>query len=61
MSVLDPISTDSKIHRRAWRTFSCFPALLTELQKRGYSESDLKKVAGQNLLRVLRAVESKPR
>jgi membrane dipeptidase len=36
---------------------SCFPALLAELQKRGYSESDLKKVAGENLLRVMRAVE----
>ena len=36
---------------------SCFPALLTELQRRGYSESDLKKVAGENILRVMRAVE----
>jgi membrane dipeptidase len=36
---------------------SCFPALLAELQKRGYGESDLKKVAGQNLLRVMGAVE----
>jgi membrane dipeptidase len=36
---------------------SCYPALLAELQKRGYSESDLKKVAGENLLRVMRAVE----
>ena len=32
-------------------------ALLAELQKRGYSESDLKKVAGENLLRVMRTVE----
>jgi membrane dipeptidase len=38
---------------------SCFPALLGELQKRGYSERDLKKVAGENILRVMRAVESK--
>jgi membrane dipeptidase len=37
---------------------SCFPALLAELQRRGYSESDLKKVAGENILRVMRAVES---
>jgi membrane dipeptidase len=37
---------------------SCYPALLAELQKRGYSESDLKKVAGENLLRVMRANES---
>jgi membrane dipeptidase len=35
----------------------CF-ALLAELQHRGYSESDIKKVAGENLLRVMRAVES---
>jgi membrane dipeptidase len=36
---------------------SCYPALLAELQKRGYSETDLKKVAGENLLRVMRAAE----
>jgi membrane dipeptidase len=36
---------------------SCFPALLAELQKRGYGESDLKKVAGENILRVMGAVE----
>jgi membrane dipeptidase len=36
---------------------SCYPALLGELAKRGYSESELKKVAGQNILRVMRAVE----
>jgi membrane dipeptidase len=36
---------------------SCYPALLAELLKRGYSEEDVKKVAGQNLLRVLRAAE----
>jgi len=36
---------------------SCYPALLAELQKRGYSEQDIKKVAGENLLRVMRAVE----
>jgi membrane dipeptidase len=34
-----------------------YPALLAELQRRGYSESDLKKVAGENLLRVMRATE----
>jgi membrane dipeptidase len=37
---------------------SCYPALLGELVKRGYSESDIKKVAGENILRVMRAVES---
>ncbi len=35
---------------------SCFPALLEELQKRGYSDADLKKVAGENILRVMRDV-----
>jgi membrane dipeptidase len=36
---------------------TCYPALLEELRGRGYSESDLKKVAGENILRVMRAVE----
>jgi len=36
---------------------TCYPALLAELQHRGYSETDLKKVAGENLLRVMRMVE----
>jgi hypothetical protein len=31
--------------------------LLSELFKRGYTEEEIKKVAGQNLLRVLRAAE----
>jgi len=31
---------------------SAFPALLAELLRRGYSETDLKKVAGENILRV---------
>jgi membrane dipeptidase len=37
---------------------ACYPALLSELQRRGYSEGDIKKVAGENLLRVMRAVEN---
>ena len=37
---------------------SCYPALLAELLRRGYSTSDIKKVAGLNLLRVLRAAEA---
>jgi membrane dipeptidase len=37
---------------------ACYAALLAELQHRGYSKSDIKKVAGENLLRVMRAVES---
>jgi len=36
---------------------SCYPALLAELLKRGYSEDDVKKIAGLNLLRVMRAAE----
>jgi membrane dipeptidase len=36
---------------------SCYPSLLAELLKRGYSKSDLKKVAGLNVLRVLRDAE----
>ena len=36
---------------------ACYPALLAELQKRGYGENDLKKVAGENILRVMRVVE----
>jgi len=35
-----------------------YPALLGELLRRGYSEEDVKKVAGLNALRVLRAVEA---
>lgn len=37
---------------------SCYPALLAELLRRGYSTSDIKKVAGLNLLRVLRSAEA---
>lgn len=36
---------------------SKYPDLFVELLRRGYSEADLKKIAGQNLLRVFRAVE----
>ena len=36
---------------------SCYPALLAELLRRGYSEAEVKKVAGLNLLRALRAAE----
>jgi membrane dipeptidase len=32
---------------------SCFPAVFEELASRGYSDEDLMKIAGQNLLRVL--------
>ena len=36
---------------------STYPALLAELLRRGYSEGDVKKVAGLNLLRVFRQAE----
>ena len=36
---------------------SCYPALLAELLRRGYSKDDLKKIAGLNVLRVLREAE----
>lgn len=42
---------------RGLEDVSCYPALLVELLKRGYTEDDVKKVAGLNLLRVLRAAE----
>lgn len=36
---------------------SKYPYLFAELMKRGYSDDDLKKIAGLNLLRVMRRVE----
>ncbi len=36
---------------------SCYPALLAELRRRGYSDLDLKKIAGLNFLRVFRQAE----
>ena len=36
---------------------SKYPALLAELKRRGYSNDDLKKIAGKNLLRVMRGAE----
>jgi len=36
---------------------SKFPDLLAELLKRGWSEQDVRKVAGLNALRVLRGAE----
>jgi membrane dipeptidase len=36
---------------------SCYPAMLAELLRRGYTEEDVKKVAGLNLLRVMREAE----
>jgi membrane dipeptidase len=37
---------------------STFPNLFAELLRRGYSEEDLKKIAGLNLLRAMRAMEN---
>ena len=37
---------------------SCYPALFTELAERGYSGEDLAKVAGGNVLRVMRSAEA---
>ncbi|MEE3183439.1 MAG: membrane dipeptidase, partial [Pseudomonadota bacterium] len=36
---------------------STYPALLVELLKRGYSDHDIGKIAGGNILRVMRDVE----
>jgi membrane dipeptidase len=36
---------------------SCYPALLAELMRRGYSKGDIEKIAGLNLLRVFRQAE----
>ncbi len=35
-----------------------YPALMAELLKRGYSEDDIRKIAGLNLLRVMRKTEA---
>ena len=36
---------------------SCYPALLAELLRRGYSKDDIKKIAGLNVLHVMRQAE----
>jgi membrane dipeptidase len=36
---------------------STFPALLAELSRRGWSEEDLRKLAGENVLRVMTTAE----
>ena len=40
---------------------STFPALLAELSRRGWSEEDMRKVAGENLLRAWREAEAAAR
>src|SRR5688500_5194270 len=37
---------------------STYPALFAELSRRGWSEADLRKLAGENLLRVLKRAET---
>jgi membrane dipeptidase len=37
---------------------SGYPALFTELARRGYSEAELKKIASRNMMRVLKAAEA---
>ncbi len=37
---------------------STYPALFTELARRGYTQADLEKISGRNLLRVMKAVEA---
>jgi membrane dipeptidase len=37
---------------------STYPVLLAELLRRGYSDDDVKKIAGRNILRVMRAAEA---
>ena len=36
----------------------CYPALLAELMKRGWTDAEIAKIAGENMLRVLAAVEA---
>jgi membrane dipeptidase len=40
---------------------SSYPALLAELSRRGWSEQDLAKLAGENILRVMRSAEEAAR
>ncbi|WP_435419360.1 dipeptidase [Parerythrobacter aurantius] len=37
---------------------SGYPALFTELARRGYSQSDLEKISSRNMMRVMRAAEA---
>ena len=39
------------------RDVSCYPALFDELARRGYGDEDLAKIAGGNVLRVMREAE----
>ena len=37
---------------------STYPALFTELARRGYSQADLEKISSRNMMRVLKAAEA---
>jgi membrane dipeptidase len=37
---------------------STYPALFTELARRGYTQQDLEKISGRNILRVMKGVEA---
>ena len=37
---------------------STYPALVAELLRRGYTDDDIRKIAGRNILRVMRAAEA---
>jgi membrane dipeptidase len=37
---------------------STYPALIAELLRRGYADDDIRKIAGRNILRVMRAAEA---
>jgi membrane dipeptidase len=37
---------------------STYPALIAELLRRGYTDEDIRKIAGRNILRVMRAAEA---
>lgn len=59
---IDHVGIGSDFDGLAWvvqglEDVSTFPALFVELSRRGWTESELRKLAGENLLRVLREVE----
>ncbi len=52
-----PTSTALTPRHAAWKTSPKFPTWSAELARRGYSEEDLEKILGGNVLRVMRQVE----
>jgi membrane dipeptidase len=42
---------------RGLEDVSTYPALTAELLRRGYKDDDIRKITGQNVLRVMRAAE----